>query len=488
MKVTMAMICAGIIGVSAVSSAGYAGHAYVKDIQQAGTYLNNTIVNGLRIGGLTAGQAEEALLEGIEARRIVVKEGDKTVLRGYLSDYGYTFDHQTLAGELTELQDDQSQNIVTVLEASLGGKSNIEVAHHLDEAAFDQMVRLDNLAVPRTGGRDGCILYNEKTGQCEVSGPVEGNELDEAGLQEFVRSSIDEALKSDALTEDLVLEIPENLYAETNHHTMPDGLDEQCSLYNQYAGTVVNYVFGSQSERLDFNTFKDWLVIDDGKISVDEEKAESYVEDLSDRYSTRYREREFTTTYGDVITFSEGKCAYGYDIDEEEELAQLLEDLDGNEYVEREPVYDSFDRFGNPYYLARDGKDDLCGTYVEVALSQQHLWFYQDGELVIESDLVSGDISDGHATSSGVYPIAYKERDTILRGGDEEEGTDYESFVKYWMPFNGGQGLHDASWRWSFGGEIYTYSGSHGCVNLPTETARVIYENIEEGTAVILYY
>ena len=52
--------------------------------------------------------------------------------------------------------------------------------------------------------------------------------------------------------------------------------------------------------------------------------------------------------------------------------------------------------------------------------------------------------------------------------------------MKYWMPFNGGIGLHDASWRSKFGGEIYKNSGSHGCVNLPRSVAETIYNNIDK--------
>ena len=55
------------------------------------------------------------------------------------------------------------------------------------------------------------------------------------------------------------------------------------------------------------------------------------------------------------------------------------------------------------------------------------------------------------------------------------------------MPFLGGYGLHDANWRSSFGGTIYYYDGSHGCVNLPSSAAKKIYNNVSVGTKVILY-
>ena len=95
----------------------------------------------------------------------------------------------------------------------------------------------------------------------------------------------------------------------------------------------------------------------------------------------------------------------------------------------------------------------------------------------------SGNISTNCATPSGVYNLDYKEEDAVLRG------VGYASKVKYWMPFNGGIGIHDASWRkGEFGGSIYRYAGSHGCINAPYNVAQAIFSNIKEGTPVICYY
>ena len=90
-------------------------------------------------------------------------------------------------------------------------------------------------------------------------------------------------------------------------------------------------------------------------------------------------------------------------------------------------------------------------------------------------------MSKGYGTPVGIYGITYKERDATLRG----EG--YASPVSYWIPFNGNVGMHDASWRGSFGGEIYLRGGSHGCVNLPVKKAEKIYEYVEKGEPVIVY-
>ena len=125
---------------------------------------------------------------------------------------------------------------------------------------------------------------------------------------------------------------------------------------------------------------------------------------------------------------------------------------------------------------------NLVLAAVEVNLSEQHAYVYKDGQMVIDSDFVSGNISAGNGTHTGVYPIAYKEKDATLRGDN------YATPVDYWMPFNMGEGLHDAKWRSSFGGSIYKTSGSHGCINLPKDKAKEIFETVEAGWPVIVFY
>src|SRR5699024_3420396 len=108
-------------------------------------------------------------------------------------------------------------------------------------------------------------------------------------------------------------------------------------------------------------------------------------------------------------------------------------------------------------------------------------YFYKEEKLLVESDFVSGNVARGYTTPPGAYPLTYKERNATLRG----QG--YASPVSYWMPFNGGIGMHDASWRSSFGGTIYKTNGSHGCINLPYAAAKTIYENISKGMPVLCY-
>lgn len=126
------------------------------------------------------------------------------------------------------------------------------------------------------------------------------------------------------------------------------------------------------------------------------------------------------------------------------------------------------------------------GTYVFVSIPKQHLTYFVDGKAVMDCPVVTGNIH-GHSTPSGTFTLNYKARNITLRG-TEDNGDEYESFVSYWMAFIGASyGLHDATWRSNFGGDIYQYGGSHGCVNMPYKSAAKLYGLIEPGTPVLIY-
>ncbi len=132
--------------------------------------------------------------------------------------------------------------------------------------------------------------------------------------------------------------------------------------------------------------------------------------------------------------------------------------------------------------VSSDMYDKSMGdTYIEVSIEEQHLWYYKKGKLTLDTDVVTGNADGSHDTPTGYFKVYQRARNTTLTGPG------YSSFVEYWMAFSGGCGIHDASWRSSFGGSIYKGDGSHGCVNTPIDKVKVLYEDTEIGTPVIVY-
>lgn len=214
--------------------------------------------------------------------------------------------------------------------------------------------------------------------------------------------------------------------------------------------------------------------IDD--LKVNKKAVEQYVHKLAEKYDTAWSDHEFNSTKQGKITVSGGD--YGYFIDEDKETTKLISILKKKKSVVRTPIYSQ---------KGYKNANDIGDTYVEIDLTYQTLWLYKDGEMVTSSPIVTGSVASGFATPPGVYILKYKTMHTTLKGKNAD-GTDYESPVTYWMPFNGGIGMHDATWRSTFGGSIYLSGGSHGCVNMPYEKAGIVYRNITAGFPIVVHY
>ena len=235
---------------------------------------------------------------------------------------------------------------------------------------------------------------------------------------------------------------------------------------------------------------------------ISKTKVAKYVNDLASQYDTMGKERTFTTSFNGRKITTTGS-AFGYELNKEETTEALYKALTAGKSSTVEAVF-------NTKGKTLQGENDIGDTYVEVNLSEQRVIAYKDGKKFAEGDCVSGNESAGHGTTTGLYEVQDKLSPTVLRGekkpvtktvkkknkkGKKVEKTtttyeyEYESPVTYWLQFNGGQGLHDAAgWRSAYGGSIYYYSGSHGCVNLPLDLAKEIYQTIQVGDPVIVYF
>ncbi len=122
-------------------------------------------------------------------------------------------------------------------------------------------------------------------------------------------------------------------------------------------------------------------------------------------------------------------------------------------------------------------------TYIEISITQQHMWFYVNGKLYVSTDVVTGNVGY-YATPKGYHKIWQRSSPATLTGPT------WSSFVNYWMAFTySGCGIHDASWRSAseYGGTTYMGNGSHGCVNTPYNAVKKIYSKAKMGTPVIIY-
>ena len=207
--------------------------------------------------------------------------------------------------------------------------------------------------------------------------------------------------------------------------------------------------------------------VDNYRLKLPENYIEDFVSELHSRFDTTTDSYTFTTPDGETSKTVPYKT-FGLTLKDSDEVEAINEALDSKSSVTmRIP--------------SMSGYEDIGDDKILISIDDQHIWVYFDGELWNESDVVTGR-QNVHDTPKGVFYI------TECINGKYLRGADYKTWVNKWMRLtNSGIGLHDATWRSSFGGNIYTYNGSHGCINLPKKFAYDLYEHAYVGLPVIIY-
>lgn len=424
-------------------------------------FLSGTEINGMDCSGKTVEEVENNMESQIASYQLVLKErGDKSeavsasqISMEYISD-----------GKIQELKEQQNP-FTWFLAFARQQDYTLSATTSYDETALNGAVdaldcfKEENIVQPVDAHlevQDGQYVIVEET---------QGTALDSDKVKEAVKNAIDSG--------ETLLDLDQaGCYIEPTVLSTDENLAKQRDEGNKLLTVTVTISFSDRQEVINGDVMKDWLTTnEEGNVDLDREKVREYVQQLQYKYDTFGSSRQFTTSSGQTITVSGGD--YGWLIAPNDTTTKIIDTIKSgqSQTIEPEYTYTGYCRDTN----------DIGNTYVEISLDQQHMWFYKDGQLIVDTDVVTGCHNKGWDTHTGVYAIMYKERDATLVG----EG--YNSAVSYWMPFYANVGIHDASWRSSFGGSIYLNNGSHGCVNTPTENAATIYNNIEKGVPVVVY-
>ena len=231
---------------------------------------------------------------------------------------------------------------------------------------------------------------------------------------------------------------------------------------------------------IDRHEYAAWIAVDankqpvfdsDGKVVLDENRIQTFLTKLSDTFNTDQKGRTWKKFKGGTVQIPSNEP--GYIVDEEAELAAVSKTVINCWKEMRKPIY-SQEGTGH-------GNAEVGDSYVEVDLGHQKLYYFENYQLKLESDIVTGCKRYHYDTPSMITSIYFMQLNRTLRGEN------YATFVYYWMAFYNHYGLHDATWRSKFGGDIYLTDGSHGCVNMPKENAAKLYEMVHVGTPVVLY-
>ena len=454
------MIATGVVFAGAL--AAYSGIAIYYNKH----FFPNSTVNGEDVSGKSLEDARQVIAtsDAVYKLDVVTRTGVTYSLSG--DDFGY---EKKTSANVDEFLDKQT-GFAWPSQVKKKHDYKIEVETSYDEDALNVVV--DSLACfdaeKQVAPTNATI--EKSGGEIYVVEETKGDTL----IKDVAVSKIIEAVSEGATS----VVLTDDCYVAPKITSTSSEITEVMDKVKLYSEVEITYTIGEEEEVLTSDEITKWINVEDTngdkvmEVTLNENGPVDFVQSLASKYNTYADKRKFKTSKGDVIEIGGGD--YGWIVDKQGECKKIIEDIKAGKSVTREPVFEQ--------RAKAFGENDIGNTYVEVDYSNQHMYYYKEGKLVFESDVVTGNINRNNGSPDGVFKIAYKKSPATLVG----EG--YSSDVSYFMVFAYNVGFHDATWRGSFGGQIYKSNGSHGCVNMPLSGAKELYQILETETPVVAYY
>lgn len=434
-------------------------------------FAYGTWINGVYCTGKSIGDVNDELARGFSYDGITIHDKDGNQYRITAEEIGYRYDFV----KALELYRKQQNAWIWIDSLFHEEDTKLSPVVFYDDQALDEI--LHKISFLETAGRQdpeklqvlivktkqGYELVNERTGILSVM------EAKEAIVEAIEGSRTEIFLEEEGCYHDLEL-------TEQMEDTLK--LWEKVELFQQ-CGIV--YQMGEEQVPVDASVVCEWIELkEDGSFALDEKgelklrenAVEEFVDALAQEYDTVGASRQFKATRGEIVTVEGG--IYGNKLDRKAEVEYLRDAFLAGKKEVHEPAYTQ--------KAWRQGKDDIGSTYVEVDMGEQMMYYYVDGVQKLSTPVVTGNTSRRMGTPSGVNYVYLKQKNRVLRGPG------YASPVDFWMPVKGGIGIHDASWRSKYGGTIYQTNGSHGCINTPRDVMVELYDSVEVGTPVVMFY
>ena len=453
----------------AYSTAFIAGaFALEKYVVNPDTYHAGTTINGVDVSGMTAEEAKAALTKEWNRHSITITDTDGRKI-GKIKDFDFKYD---IDDQLEAAMKPGAEKALIRFIRREGAEYTVKMEPAGNSRSFMKQFNSLPIIADAVGDKPSKNAYIDKSDtEFRIVKEVIGNSVDLEKLRKAVFDSISRNEKTFE-------------YRRSSYHKAPDIVSTSESLLKEreYCRKYLSFRIRLRNSVNDYTITPAWLdkmmtVKDGGKIKVNEDEVDQFISTtLYPKFSSTGGTRTLRSAGGGKYTVSGG--TYGFTVDTAKEHDRLIKEIKDREDVEREPYYSG-------KAPDKDGKSDIGNDYVEVSIAKQTVWVVKDGKVKVETPVVTG-VLPRHATPTGVYYIVYKATNTTLKGHNDD-GSEYESHVAYWMPFYLGFGLHDASWRGAFGGSIYVYNGSHGCVNCPPSVMPKIFSLCYTGMPVIVH-
>ena len=425
-----------------------------RQIRSKYVFLKNTYINQVDCSGLTVKKAEQKIKSELFNTVVIHFDYGETKLIVPISDLKPTFCKEELTEDLKEIMRNQDsfKNLPSQEEtiSNLYTVDNSTVRNFLADRGIDSVSNFQ-----------AQIEWNSARGKYEIVDNPDNVGMSADQITDYAvnwinngETSIDFRKLQKRLWSDRKEVLIVNLY----------------QINETLANTNLQFVIANETiGHLDAETIKDWVQMnEEGTLYI---KTEGNVEDFVNYIAQTVEGKKHPTFFkpSGLDRQIEIGGVSNYVIDKEKVSSWIKENL------------------GKEQSIEITANSTPLKDYIELDITRQTVWLYRNGECIMTSPCVTGNIATGHGTRTGVFSIYEKTMNETLRGY-ENDGTPYTSHVERWMEFDNGNGFHDAKWRYGvFGGDIYKTNGSHGCVNMPTDKAKYLYDNIWLGFKVIVY-
>lgn len=441
-----------------------------------GHFFVNTRMGGYDLSGKSASDAEDFWKEHISEYVLTVKENGGDTEKIKASEIGLVYKASDSIQKALKEQNAFLWPAAFFKDTELD--SAVDISY--DEKKLEQ--RIADLNCLKKEQLPSVSAYPKYNGEKFVPEPeVVGTAIDVEILSKKIKSSIE------SLTRQLDMK-EEECYSFPKYTADSPELEKACEEMNQYLRASITYQMDTDVV-LDKDIIATWLSVDeDMNVIFSEDALRAWLTEFGDKYDTFDKVRHFTTPWGKSAEVQPGRMnwgGYGWAVDEGAEFTAVLETIKNGETVVREPIYLVGQR------AAVHGDPDWGSTYLEVDITEQHMWYIKDGRIAFECDVVTGLPTPERKTPDGVYRVLEKCTDYTMTGNivPETGQPEYISHVDYWMRVTwGGVGFHDATWQPYFGGTLYQTNGSHGCINMSYSSIQQLYPMVEVGTPIVVHY
>ena len=428
----------------------------------------NSTFGTVDVSNLTLSEAQAKVIEDLNDKEFVLEEDGQEVARLKLGELEPEYKTESEL-EASYLSQDPTTWVNGFFEDKEYNQGLEEQINFSEEEIINSLSAQGLSNEEREAATDAGVDYDETEGYYVVEGSA-GNQIDPSRLE----SAIVEGIQNENYTIDL-----EEAYAQPEVTEVSEEITSVMDEIESVSSVNITYEIAGEEVTIPQDEIENWIYFDSSnELIIDAESVKAYLSTLNEEYSTFYKDRTFNSTLQGEVTVPPG--ILGWSIDTEAEAEALINDIHVGKDVSREPIYFSSGGIAG-------ASDDIGSTYVEIDLSNQYMFLYVDGELILETPMVSGKI--GAETVPGANAVNEMLTDTDLVGYNPFSKVDYSVPVNYWIRFDDkAQGIHDASWQGSFGGNVYQSNGSLGCINTPIAAVEVIYNNVDYGTPVMVFY